>query len=57
MYKCQNAPDQQNTNCFVLILTFRPRRTVQIIFPGNVENFYYRSSVVDSDNWTAWKKF
>ena len=57
MYKCQNAPDQQNTNCFVLVLSSRPRRTVQIIFPGNAESFYYRSSVVDSDNWTAWKKF
>ena len=52
-----HAPDSiLLTNCYVLVFQTGKNRVAQIIFPGNDEHIYYRSTVVDSTQWFPWKK-
>lgn len=50
-----NKPGENITNCFMLVLTKSDYRCFQIIFPGNTESIFYRSTKTDSSKWNSWK--
>lgn len=50
-----NRPGENITNCFMLVLAKSDYRCFQIIFPGNTESIFYRSTKTDSSKWNSWK--
>ena len=50
-----NKPGENITNCFMLVLAKSDYRCFQIIFPGNTESIFYRSTKTDSSKWNSWK--
>lgn len=53
--KSNNRPNDNCTNCYLLILANRPTRVTQIVFPGNYPYISYRSLNTDTDTWNEWK--
>ena len=50
-----NRPNDNCTNCYLLILAYTDMRVTQIVFPGNYPYISYRSSNTDRDTWNEWK--
>lgn len=50
-----SRPGENITNCFMLVLAKSDYRCFQIIFPGNTESIFYRSTKTDSSKWNSWK--
>lgn len=50
-----NRPNDECTNCYLLIFAYSATRVTQIVFPGNYKYISYRSLNTDSNNWNEWK--
>lgn len=50
-----NRPNDNCTNCYLLILARSATRVTQIVFPGNHPYILYRSLNTDTDTWNEWK--
>ena len=44
------------TNCYLIAMAYNDLRVFQMIFPGNVDAIFFRSTVTDSSVWYPWKK-
>lgn len=53
--KSNNRPNDNCTNCYLLILAYGDTRVTQIVFPGNHLYISYRSLNTDTDTWNEWK--
>lgn len=50
-----NRPEENITNCFMLVLAKTDYRCFQIVFPGNTPSIFYRNTKTDSSKWNSWK--
>lgn len=50
-----NRPNDNCTNCYLLIFAYSTTRVTQIVLPGNHPYALYRSLSTDSNTWLEWK--
>lgn len=50
-----NRPNDNCTNCYLLIFAYNTKRVTQIVLPGNHPYALYRSLLTDSNTWLEWK--
>lgn len=50
-----NRPNDDCTNCYLLIFAYSTVRVTQIVLPGNYHYVLYRSLITDTNTWLEWK--